>query len=211
MHKIILSAIVVVLIVAFSITVHAEIYQGIGPLDTLGDVKAKFPNAIFQRSYPAWAQEDDVMYLVTGKGISGKIVIKFTDSRPFFRQMIEKEPSNKELYNSLANAPDDEIMVSWVRWMPDKPIPIQRFISKYGIPDKADYDSDDLQPYKMWETRGLLTSLSDDEKYVTRVDYSFTRNEYRKAYQSKYGFIPDWLKEKEQPKEQKTTRDKKKK
>jgi hypothetical protein len=35
----------------------AEIYKGIGPLDTLSEVKLKFPGADYKQLKPAWAQE----------------------------------------------------------------------------------------------------------------------------------------------------------
>ena len=35
---------------------QAETYGGIGAMDTLGDVKQRFPVATFERLKPAWAQ-----------------------------------------------------------------------------------------------------------------------------------------------------------
>src|ERR1039457_1652929 len=45
---------------------HAETYGGIGAMDTLGDIRQRFPGATFERLNPAWAQAGDVLYSVTG-------------------------------------------------------------------------------------------------------------------------------------------------
>lgn len=186
---------VICFLLGFGTYVSAEIYHGIGPLDLLGDLKTKFPNAKFMKLNPAWAQQTDVMYQIDGAGLSGKIIVKLYDGRPQYREQL-KGQEHLELYEKLANEPDDKaISVEWVRWVPDAPIPLARFISKYGKSYKSGFDDDDLQPYRVWEEKGLIVYLSDDEKNVVRVDYQFTRAEHRAAWQKKYDFIPDWLKE----------------
>jgi hypothetical protein len=179
-------------------SVHSETYKDIGPLDTLGDLKAKFPKAQFKKLTPAWAQETDVMYQVSGEGMSGKIIVKFYDGRPNYREALQKNPDNEnsEFLKKLVTQNDDEaISVEWVRWIPDYLIPLTRFISKYGKPDRTGFADEDFQPYRLWEVKGLAAYLTDDEKNVVRVDFQFTRDESRKAYVRKYGFIPPWLKE----------------
>lgn len=34
---------------------YAETYKGIGPFDTLSDIKQKFPGATYEKVHPAWA------------------------------------------------------------------------------------------------------------------------------------------------------------
>src|SRR5260221_7152976 len=68
----------------------AETYGGIGYLDTFGMVKGRFPGGSFERQSPAWAQESDVMYKVTGAGLPGTIIITFYDSRPWARNELAK-------------------------------------------------------------------------------------------------------------------------
>jgi hypothetical protein len=174
----------------------AEIYQGIGPLDNLGDVRARFPSAAYENIKAAWVTESDALYKISGMGISGDIYVKFSDSRPEFRKMIQESDSNEpnETLNSLAQQSDEEALsVEWVRWIPVQPIPLQRFILKYGNPSKSGFDDQDLEPYKLWESRGISAYISDNEKHVLRVDYTFTNQEYRAAYKAKYKFIPKWL------------------
>jgi hypothetical protein len=178
--------------------IKAETYKEIGCLDTLAEVKAQFPKADFKRiQNAAWLQEDDVLYEITGLGMSGSIVIRFYDDRPLFKKWADTQADDeqKEIYTKLANAPDDSVTVSWVRWVPDSPIPLQRFILKYGKPEKSGFSDDDLQPYRTWETKGLTAFLSDDEKAVRRVDYHFTKEERRSAYVRKGRPLPAWLKE----------------
>src|SRR6185312_12360749 len=177
--------------------VDAEVYQKIGPLDTLADIKLRFPSADYKQLKPAWAQEWDVMYSVSGEGLSGQIIVKFNDGRPSYKKMLQDDPEskNKEMLEKLATETNEEALsVEWVRWVPSSPIPLQRFISKYGKPTNSGFSDEDLQPYRNW-SKGLTAYLSDDEKAVLHVDFTFTREERRKAFQEKYGFVPDSLKE----------------
>lgn len=102
-----------------------------------------------------------------------------------------------DLLRMLANAPDEEISVAWVRWVPVAPIPVARFISKYGQSEKNDYSDEDLTPYRHWVKKGLQAFLSDDEKLVLRVDFQFTREDRRAAWRTKFPSlpIPKWLAE----------------
>lgn len=189
---------------------HAELYRNIGPLDSLGDVKAKFPNASFESIKAAWVTESDALYKITGQGLSGSIVVKFDDGRPVYKKILENNPDGQhnDIIAKLSEKSDeDALSVSWVRWVPDKVIPLQRFILKYGSAEKSGFDDEDMSPYKTWETKGLTAYLSDNGNYVVRVDYSFTINEQRKAWKEKEGFIPDWLQATEsKPKPQKKTK-----
>src|SRR4030095_13382883 len=158
-------------------SVAAETYRDISPVDTLGDVKKKLPNGTFARLNPAWAQPSDVMYRISGFGLSGTIVVKFSDSRPNWKAALEKEETEtaKEIYRKLANeSEDDALKVDWVRWVPLQPIPLARFIAKYGHPEETGFSDEDLEPYRRWAKRGLVGYLSNDEKNVTRVDFNFT-------------------------------------
>lgn len=99
------------------------------------------------------------------------------------------------LYRGLASQTDEvALSVNWVRWVPDTRIPLQRLVSKYGKPDKSGFSDEDYKPYRSWN-RGIEAYLTDDEKYVDRIDFNFTKEEYRKAYKEKFNFIPSWLKD----------------
>jgi hypothetical protein len=177
---------------------HAESYRDIGPLDNLGDIKKKFPNADVEKLSPGWAQETDALYKLTGTGMSGWIIVKFDDLRPTFKENAEKDSTAESaaLFQKISQQSDEEALsVNWVRWVPDTKIPIQRLVSKYGKPDKSGFSDEDYQPYRSWN-KGVEAYLSDDEKYVERIDFFFTRDEYRKAYLAKYKFVPLWLKDK---------------
>ena len=174
----------------------AEIYRGIGPLDTLADVKGKFPGAKYERLQPAWAQPGDALYEVSGPGLGGVIIIKFQDPRPFFKRSLATQlsPEDRKIYEDLAGRSEEvSLEVEWVRWLPADPIPLQRFTSKYGKPDANGYTDSELEPYREW-TRGIVAFLSSSELLVLRVDFVFTNAERRQAYQEKYGFVPDYLK-----------------
>lgn len=172
----------------------AESYQGIGPLDTLSDVKNRFPQAEFSRIVPGWAQESDVLFEIKGRGMSGVIVVKFDDYRPAWKQDLEKNPEAEHLRQLVEQSDGDAITVNWVRWVPDAPIPIQRLISKFGPPEIHGFSNEDFQPYRAWKKKGVAAFLTDDEKAVVRVDFTFSLEDLRSAYLAKYGFIPSWLK-----------------
>lgn len=199
----------VIFVLALS-DVHAEIYKGIAPLNTLSDLKQRFPGADFEKLKPAWAQATDVLYSVTGAGLTGTIVVKFIDPRPWYQDLLDQsrgtpeerreqsggtlnETPQQERLRALAQGADDGITVEWVRWIPDRPISLQRFIAKYGPPTKSDFTEDDFQPYREWSARGLIAFLDDAAKSVVRVDYVFTADEQRRAWKAKTGFIPPSL------------------
>lgn len=92
---------IIFLILTLSVvcSVHAESYKNIGPLDNLGDIKNKFPNAIVEKLNPGWAQATDALYKLSGTGMSGWIVVKFDDLRPTWKEQLEKEPTS-DLYRA---------------------------------------------------------------------------------------------------------------
>ncbi len=181
----------------------AEMYKDIGPLDSLGDVKAKFPGASFVRQRPAWAQESDALYKMTGSGLSGTTVVKFYDVRPRYREQANQEADEEKKQNLLkfaAQTDEEALIVEWVRWIPVTPIPLVRFVSKYGPFEKSGFGSEDLQPFREWTSKGLSAFLADDEKNVVHVEFTFTRADERAAWQRRYGIIPKWLQD-EAPKQ----------
>ncbi|MDM4769539.1 hypothetical protein [Solimonas sp. SE-A11] len=183
-----LAAAVVSMMVIFD--AHAEIYQGIGPFYSLADLREKYPSARFEKLRPGWAQEADVMYEISGSGMS-KIIVKLTDNNPGIERYQAKVALEKGEAAPVYTASEKSITVDWVRWIPDQPIPLQRFIVKYGQPERSDFFDENLQPYKEWTKRGLMAVLADDGKHVIRVDYSFTRAEMHKAWMDAYGFDPN--------------------
>jgi hypothetical protein len=170
----------------------AEVYQGIGPLDTLADLRKKWPGANFERVTPAWAQEDDVLFNITGKGLSGLTIVVFTDRNVWARRGAVRAQSDesRELLEKMAQRGEEGITVREVRWVPDGPIPLQRLLSKYGQSPQKGLTDDSFQPFRKWP-QGVMAYLSGDEKNVVEIDYSFTPAELALAYQSKFGFVPD--------------------
>lgn len=193
MRTMMMAVIVAVILAMTSLSLNAETYQGIGPYDTLADVKAKFPNARFVKDNPAWATETEVLYRITGSGLSGTILVMFSDIRAVIQKRANdaKEPASKEEWNTqLANMTDDDaLIVKWVRWAPDKPVPLDRVIQKHGKPDKKDI-TDDMLPIREWQNKGLSALLTDDEKRVIFIQFNFTKEEIRKAWKTKYDNVP---------------------
>lgn len=181
---------------------YAELYQGIGPFSTLGDLKAKYPGATFTKEYPAWAKEDDVMYSITGRGMSGTIIVKFSDQRPFFRKLLEtaEDENSRQFYQKLAYRTEDSVSVDWLRWCPDYPFPLTRLLNKYGKPNKSGFSEDSYSPCREWSSRGILASLTDDGKKVICIEFTFTKKEIVDALKAENGSVPGHLQIKDKKK-----------
>lgn len=166
----------------------AETYMGIQPLATLGEVQALFPQAQFRRSKPAWAKAKDVLYEITGSGISGSIVVIFNDSRPMWRERLDEAlahdmpQSDIDRIREEYDRPETEALRALsVRWVPTTPVPLKRLVSKYGPPEKSGIREDDFQPYREWGKRGVTAYLRDDEQSVVYIEFAFTREDISRA------------------------------
>lgn len=187
----------------YSLPSKAEIFLGINPQSTLGEIKKKFPNASFTPINAAWVTENDGFYEMKGNGIAGSYRLLFGDMRPSHKkQLVEAEKALKksgvntgsqmkvDVYRYLSTLSEDKALTVWGgRWIPSDPIPLERFISKYGKPDEVGYTDDDLQPFRAWKDRGLQVNLSDDEKFVLYVEYTYTKKDLKAACQLRH---KDW-------------------
>lgn len=186
----------------------AEVLHNIEPLDTLGDIKKKYPNATLTRVKAAWVTEDQDFFSLEGPGFPGSLKIAFWDNRPEFRRDAEaarlnrpadkpdSESAMERVSNYLADRPDDDALhVNWVRWVPTAPIPMSRYRAKYGEPSKCEFSEDTMEPYCLWGARALTVRLTDDQKQVLMIEAGFTSAERRAAYVKRGVEIPDGLKE----------------
>lgn len=168
----------------------AETFQGIGPLQTLKDIQAKFPNAKFAPVKAAWVTENDAFYALSGEGFPGKLYIAFSDGRPAFTKEAQEKEAMGENADSLrelaAQSNGDALTIEWMRWAPTSEIPVQRYFMKYGKKDKAQYRDADMKPYFSWPEKGVQVNVSDDEKMVQSVEFSFTRQERLQGCLVKY-------------------------
>ncbi len=187
------SKILLILIFSLPSQAFAEIYQDIKPFSTLGEIKTRFPNATFSKITPDAAQKYDVMYSVTGTGINGEIFIKFHDLRSFWKEQSDaaSDDATQELYSRLAQLSDDSISVTWVRWVPDTPFPVERLIEKHGNPEKSGFADEDDAPFIKWTSKGIYARLSEDGKEVLEVDFTFTEKEILRAQKEKFGAYTD--------------------
>lgn len=190
---------------------HAEVLHGVEPLDTLGTIKKKYPNAKLTRIKAAWVTEDEDFFRLEGQGFPGTLYIAFSDGRPGWRRQSAEQQQNQVAQGASAptaqsfteflasESDDDALIVNWLRWVPDVPIPMERYKSKYGEPGKCDFKADSMQPYCEWAIRGLIVALSDDKKLVLSAEATYTKAEMRAAWRRRGTFMPDWLKEEPSP------------
>ncbi|WP_143450316.1 hypothetical protein [Janthinobacterium sp. BJB446] len=115
----------------------------------------------------------------------------FSDSRPTFKKLQTEAEAEEATNASPANDnprsktwkflaeqdTDNALAISWIRWVPDSPIPLQRYISKYGKPEKTGFGDSDMRPYASWPKKNIHANLSDDEKFVNNVEFGFTKQE----------------------------------
>ncbi len=201
----------VTLVLFLCVVAQAEILHDIQPLDTLGEIKKKYPNAKFVRVKAAWVTEEQDFFSMSGQGFPGTLYLAFSDYRPSYRRMLAKEraeldPTDDdakrkvEIFQAVINEPDDEALsIEWVRWVPADPIPIARYKSKYGEPSKCDFNAADMHPFCQWNSRSLRVRLSDDQKNVVYAESEFTKAELRNEWLRKRGYVPDFLKDQSEP------------
>lgn len=174
----------------FSNVSLAEIYKDFLPYDSLAIIKTKYPNAKLEPIKAAWVKEDEAFIRLSGVGIVGTINLKFSTTDNFIkglikynRNEIEKNPTsdnskNEDIikaYNDVLALPlDQKLTLDWLRWVSPTPLPFERLVSKYGNPEKCDYDPDTFSPYCAWISKGVSANLTDDKKYVDSIEYSFT-------------------------------------
>jgi hypothetical protein len=167
----------------FPISAGAEGFQGVQFGQTLAEVQRIFPNAALTPVSAVWVTENDGFYLVSGPGFPGKLYIAFIDFRPKWNTLgVEaRRREDHGLADAYARRAAQEtanaLTVKWLRWIPTSPIPAQRYILKYGKPDKVRFNDDNMEPYYRWPSKGVSVSLSDDLKDVQSVEFQFTRED----------------------------------
>ena len=189
MHKLLL-VLSTSIFVLFCNALQAEIYKDFVPSITLKQAKLNYPNAYFEDAKPAWANEDEALFKMTGAGLNGTIVLKFSKLDKYYTKQLniyeamslndnsESKTSLINLYKTALALPVDErLTLDWVRFVPDIQIPYERLISRYGKPEKCGSNAEDFTPYCSWESKGVSINLSDDKKLVTDIEYTFTYEE----------------------------------
>jgi hypothetical protein len=193
--------------------VSAEILHGVFPFDTLKVIKAKYPNARFERVNAAWVTENQAFFKMTGNGFPGTLFVAFGDARPSHKKdFAEKCMFPAQTVDAICTVKkrlseetdDDALSTSWVRWIPQAAIPLDRYKSKYGEPT-FEFAQDTMAPYASWKSVALLAGLSDDKKFVLAVETSFSRAELHAAWVREAGVVPNFLKDEPTPSERTKT------
>lgn len=186
-------------LIAFLLTIssaaHAEIFYGIEYADTLGDVKKKYPGAVFKNISPAWLQPEEKFMNMTGVGINNKISIIFSDSRPFFLSVSKNQSSElfRNISNTIANqSNDDALTVAEVRVTYKSPIKIGLFKKRYGA--STCYENEEFVKICKFPDSALTAILTDDGNFVRIAISRFTDGEKKQSLRRKA--IEDWEKNK---------------
>ena len=183
-------------------TARAEIYAGIRPFLSYATVRGLFSGATIEELHPVWLGEREWLYSISGTGMSGTIVVKFSrfDAATYINGQIERYQGVVDSLVALDLRTDDELVsdykevieifrkqyaieptiaqdsakVEWVRWVPSSPVPIRNLVNKYGASWVKGYSDEDMEPYYEWKGRGVTAYLDDNTKEVSKVDFSFT-------------------------------------
>lgn len=184
------ATVAIVALLVFS-SAQAEVFQGINHGYSLAKIKETFPMAEIKPVAAAWVTKEDGFYKLSGNGFPGVLYLAFSDYRPTFKVLQIKaeaeeaasaspagdEPLSKMWKRLAERSTDDALTISWLRWVPASPIPMQRYISKYGKPEKTGFGDSDMRPYASWSKKNIHANLSDDEKFVKSVEFGFTKQE----------------------------------
>lgn len=158
----------------------AETFQNIQPNALFGEIKTQFPNSDISRVKAAWVTKEEAFFKLSGNGFPGELYLAFSDLRPAFKEMAvdAKDEETRQLYTGIAEEEDaTALILQWMRWVPVMPIPLARYVSKYGKPEKTGFADSNMQPYASWPKKGLSLNLSDDEKSVRSAEFYFTNAE----------------------------------
>jgi hypothetical protein len=166
---------------AFSHDTKSEILGGIPFWASLEDVKKLYPSATFTNMKPAWAQEDDRLIKIDGRGLGVSYVVLFWDRASFARRSLaiakqEGSPLSEESLLTLSTLSDERsLVVQWVRMIHPEPIPIERYRAKYGTPTCSVNST--MDQVCKWPSRALDALMSDDGKFVLHSTNNFTEAE----------------------------------
>lgn len=186
-----LRAILTIITLLVFSSAQAEVFQGINHGYSLAKIKDLFPLAEIKPVAAAWVTKEDGFYKLSGNGFPGTLYMAFSDFRPSFKTFqieaeaeeassaspVGNDPMSKHWKNLAEQSTDDALTIRWLRWVPESPIPMQRYISKYGKPEKTGFGDRDMRPYASWPKKNIIANLSDDEKFVNNVEFGFTKQE----------------------------------
>ena len=171
------SLVLIVLMLLQPITAQAETYLGIGPLDSRAMVLGKLPGARLEEVRPVWIAEDEWLYEIKGTGISGTVLFKTSrrSHLEFLRLMLSVAQRQRDSISVFGSDADrggsymsfldrqiqentealerdhliakDSAQVKWIRWLPVNPIPLRRFVGKYGDGATKGYSDISMEPY----------------------------------------------------------------
>lgn len=197
--------IVLFLLFLIAPSAFADKYFGIYPNATLSDVKSIYPNASFLDVQPAWMKNDQRFITITGSGIEGSISVLFYNdletSRQSLKSLYDKQESgeilssgeslSKKIYvntiDMYTNDPNsDPWLVDQIRWSPVSDIKLQKFVKRYGNPDKEDID-ENMNRYKVWNKSNNIMALVNDKDMISLVIYSFSAGDYMCSQKWKEG------------------------
>lgn len=187
-------------LVFLCVSAQAEVMFGIQYSATLGTVKSLYPNANYTQLKPAWLQPSEAFFKIDGEGMRGVLYVAFLDPRPYWSaytaedaiarlKATGKTPTDEQVERQMnfassiaIESDDDALSVKWVRWAPDRSIPLGKLESRYG---KASCSLDQtFDTICRWPKRSLVAAMSVDGKSVMLMETNFTEAERSRGVRS---------------------------
>jgi hypothetical protein len=174
-------AIAVFIFSADSKICHAEIFQNINYMETLGQIKTKFPNAKYEKVYPAWLEKYNSLISIEGPGLGVVITIVFFDQRIIIRDEIDKQNLSQnditDRFKKVLKLEDDyALRVKNVRVIYTDLIPMSTFKKRYGAPAKCEHN-ENFEFKCIWPKKNMLASMTNDGNSVEYAESWFTEKE----------------------------------
>jgi hypothetical protein len=168
---------------------------GIEPLDTLADVKAKWPNAQWQEVQKATEAEPFAMWTMAAgawRGM-GTLVVYFQDTRWQAKSMLQQTSESVEQpeWRQAAQATDDDaLVIDSMTLVLQEAMPLKALVKQYGRYDATMPLDDGQGVYAVWHAKGMRAVVSDASQQVEQIDFVFTPEDIGNAYRRNGQEVP---------------------
>lgn len=179
--------------------VNAEVFRDFIPFLSFAEIKKNYPNGKFEVIQIESKPEDITVIKVTDNALYGEVFVRFSQlTEEWYKEkiaLLESDISNKpndsftpllkvlldDYKETIKIGMDARLKTEFVKWKPERPIPLEMLTKKYGNPTKIDYENNSFMPVAYWDTEAIMAHLSDSQMLVTSIDYKFNEKDKIKA------------------------------
>ncbi len=175
---------------------HAQTFLGFQCGEPLGSMKRRLPNVTFGREHPGWSDEYEQFFRVRGAFV-GSFFVNFYDWRVTYRHILLDGSARSESgiikLRRIVEGTDDDLLTSeFVRWIPQRPLPLSEVQKKYG-PANDRGVNDDMAPYVAWNN-GVTAVLGANKKTVLYLERACSAEELSEPWKRMPEVVKDYAK-----------------